>query len=1249
MDENEDKLANMAKNKTKDVTKDVARKGVKLGKKALNKSLKLAFGAVAKLVALIVSKILIILLPVILILILIAAFVYILKQDDSDKMTATGKSSITTVLNLSDISELVTINGTPKGGYSLAFVDDIDDKLEEVIDSDKQYKAIGIKDVSTLKEYIKAELVTQLPYLGDGVSKSKLPDLDGVDILSEALETSDTKQVSSMDGFLMIGDSITVRVKNTGMLKECEFSCVSGKSPSYWNNDDVFKSLPSDVNGVCIMLGVNNLSEAPEMKQLIEKLLNKYPGKPIYVQRVLPIGRSYSGAATLDKINNYNDTVKKYCDKTDNVYWIDTSDGYVDDSGYLINASDGLHPDDCKTLVTNIKNKIVSGRGTALGSSSSSGELQGSNAKEAVWGFLIGQGFSEQAVAGMMGNFSQESGFQSNNVQNSYENRVGNDEQYTNKVNNGSYSKEQFSTDSAGYGLAQWTYETRKADFYDFAKEKGTGIDDLKMQLEFLMWEMENKYQSLLEDSFKKISDVSDAAVTFHNVFEGSRDTESQIQERVDDAKVIYNEFQGTVPSGVYSSGSSKKKSMAVTDRNVSKKDEFQGAVKLKRVIPDKNFGELSEVNGNVIDMTYVPQGVFNAYLNQQNENVLEVFTINNNREIVFAKWTYENGELRLSQGSSVDLSTVMEKYTMPYDYLMMLNVYGEDVAFCRGLAKLAIDSEYIVAIQDQVITTYTKTNKVQTVYDEDTQTTYQVDLGTTEKLLEQDSQKVELTYADSWAITVSNDVTYKDDDTAIREDVASTSSGPTSTTEGDITTTVTSSSVTNKYLSGKTTVNEEEGGDKFVELYEKCDKFKLIEPDWLFEALNSNAKTTKMVDLTKYLLYKATSISYGVKEPKEVFSEYEDNEFKEINKEKQTKGTVGWAFTRAWENNTLRKYMLDDGTYTYDSSTYIYSCVTEDRSKYILYDDIGHGQGNKNYGIGVRSYDVSTGLKWQNVDLFKENGINIKESEYNVYGESQIDVEIIDKISVDIWNNYKERVERIVEARGLELESYQIDCLTDILYKNGSVYKVLSAYQQYGLDEEKIKGACEEEFSGERGNARWILFSEGRYSTPIEGEDLDPDDYAGGNGDILEACEAVTKMLLERKATYSLETPPLIRGNIAKQLKEGKSFCCATYVSSVLYYSGALTEDQINAYNYHYTGSGGIPDMLKAAGWRQVSASEIQPGDVVNKNSVHVLIYAGDGQFWDQTSGVVSSSGSPPRKTTVSYNLSGCEIWRAP
>ncbi|MGN1269533.1 MAG: hypothetical protein ACI4UU_01510 [Clostridia bacterium] len=97
------------------------------------------------------------------------------------------------------------------------------------------------------------------------------------------------------------------------------------------------------------------------------------------------------------------------------------------------------------------------------------------------------------------------------------------------------------------------------------------------------------------------------------------------------------------------------------------------------------------------------------------------------------------------------------------------------------------------------------------------------------------------------------------------------------------------------------------------------------------------------------------------------------------------------------------------------------------------------------------------------------------------------------------------------------------------------------------------------------------------------------------------------------------------------------------------LYSSGMLSADQINAYNYHWTGDGGIPDMLAAAGWTQVSPSEAQPGDVVNHLNIHVLIYAGNGMCWDQNSAVVSSRGNPPTGTMVTYNLNKCQIWRAP
>lgn len=70
---------------------------------------------------------------------------------------------------------------------------------------------------------------------------------------------------------------------------------------------------------------------------------------------------------------------------------------------------------------------------------------------------------------------------------------------------------------------------------------------------------------------------------------------------------------------------------------------------------------------------------------------------------------------------------------------------------------------------------------------------------------------------------------------------------------------------------------------------------------------------------------------------------------------------------------------------------------------------------------------------------------------------------------------------------------------------------------------------------------------------------------------------------------------------------------------------------------------------MLESAGWIQVPPSEAQPGDVVNHYTVHVMIYAGNGRVWDQTSCVVSSSGSAPTGTTIPYDISSCQIWRAP
>ena len=439
MEENEDKTGQKSKEIAKDSAKKVADTGVKVAKKGLKTTLKLVAKLVKRIILLLFTKVgIIILLAALLILVLIAAFTYFLKGDDSDKVTGAGKYSINTVLEISDVSELVTINGTPQDGYKLAFVDDIDEQLEEVIKSDERYDAMGIDDVDILKQYIKAELVTQLPYLGEGVSNRDLPDLDGVDILSEPIESDDNYQVASMEGFLMLGDSITVGIQGTGMLEECEYKAVVGVDAQYWI--DNFDSLPTEVSGVCVLLGVNG-HVASNMKYLIDKLCDRYPDKPIYVQKVLPLGVNYTaGYVTQEQIDSYNNEIQKYCEGKDNVYWIDTSDGYVDETGHLKDSSDGLHPNDYKTLVTNIKNKIVSGR---AGSSNSGTELTGANNEEIIWSYLINAGFSEVATAGIMGNWQAESELDSIRIQGEH-GELTRSQEYTNKVDSKEISKEEF-------------------------------------------------------------------------------------------------------------------------------------------------------------------------------------------------------------------------------------------------------------------------------------------------------------------------------------------------------------------------------------------------------------------------------------------------------------------------------------------------------------------------------------------------------------------------------------------------------------------------------------------------------------------------------------------------------------------------------------------------------------------------------------------------------------------------------------
>lgn len=139
--------------------------------------------------------------------------------------------------------------------------------------------------------------------------------------------------------------------------------------------------------------------------------------------------------------------------------------------------------------------------------------LTGSSNEEKIWNFLISKGLNKCGAAGLMGNLQAESGLRPNNLQNSYEKKLNmTDDAYTQAVDKGTYSN--FVRDSAGYGLAQWTYWSRKQNLLDFAKSRKSSIGDLEMQLEFLYKEISN-YKNVISvlKNAKTVLEASNAVL----------------------------------------------------------------------------------------------------------------------------------------------------------------------------------------------------------------------------------------------------------------------------------------------------------------------------------------------------------------------------------------------------------------------------------------------------------------------------------------------------------------------------------------------------------------------------------------------------------------------------------------------------------------------------------------------------------------------------------------------------------------
>lgn len=157
-----------------------------------------------------------------------------------------------------------------------------------------------------------------------------------------------------------------------------------------------------------------------------------------------------------------------------------------------------------------------------------------------IWKALKKAGYNDYAAAGIIGNLIAESNLKPMNMQNSFEQSLGfNDTTYTKAVDAGNHD---FVHDGVGYGLAQWTFWSRKEALLNYAKSINKSIGDLDMQIDFLIHEL--KGYTEVENVLRNAKNVREASDIVLLKYEQPANTSIEVQMlRYNYAMGIYQEF----------------------------------------------------------------------------------------------------------------------------------------------------------------------------------------------------------------------------------------------------------------------------------------------------------------------------------------------------------------------------------------------------------------------------------------------------------------------------------------------------------------------------------------------------------------------------------------------------------------------------------------------------------------------------------------------------------------------------------
>lgn len=424
-----------------------------------------------------------------------------------------------------------------------------------------------------------------------------------------------------------------------------------------------------------------------------------------------------------------------------------------------------------------------------------------------------------------------------------------------------------------------------------------------------------------------------------------------------------------------------------------------------------------------------------------------------------------------------------------------------------------------------------------------------------------------------------------------------------------------------------KTDLNSQEPNFcTILKKYPRAESKIMSSVEWLFEMMEQNTENvTNMIDLVKYLLYKATGRDLGVTELsanffiiKNLSSMYGGSGIS-VNKTSISKED----FIKC-----VREYRNDSG-YQKRFAAYadkIYDICVKNNINPILC--VAQGQESSfgestpinskwNYwGLGVNN-ESSVGTEFATIDeaieCYCKTILGYQKPGSIAYTKAQVYAPHSDKITGNMTSIYD-----ILCAY-----MYLGDKHSGKVYGNVNVKQYLIQHMNYDCKHELEESTTLEEQAAyvvDYIDNRVIAIAKDIFGSKI---------YSGGS--IIEVADMIHKYMEQNNYTYcvldnSNQYEECGKYNKAHGLnrtfEESKTgyhnTCCATYVSWVLQMVGYIDDSD------HSDGAETLAQtiLMGKYGWKRVSVAEAQPGDILYYTYGHIEIYAGNNTKYNAGSG---------------------------